>query len=361
VEAGLPEAIWRAAAEKGNAHAVAAWLDEGGGVDARCAEHGSATLLMTAACAGQEAMVRMLLQRGASVNLQNSDGVTALMGAAFKGHTTVVQALLDAKSDASLQTNNGNTALMCAEHSMHTATAQLLRQHATPQTAEAEGRAATSAAHAAVAANTMAAELLGQEAVANTGKGSKKKKAKAAPSAVAAESAAAAPFAGASKPAYVKEGLHEALFCAALGDAQVVTAWLDKGGGVDARCAEQNRVTLLMAAAAGGQEVMVRMLLQRGASVNLQNSFGRPSLMIAAVLGHSTIVQALLDAKADTSLRSIDGSTALICAEQEKHAAVEQLLRQHAKRPAAEEPEARAAAAAAEPLGKEVLNPYPNP
>ena len=76
--------MWLAAAQEGNAHAVVAWLDEGGGVDARCAEHDDATLLMAAAIGGQEVTVGMLLQRGASVNLQSSYGVTALMGAALK-------------------------------------------------------------------------------------------------------------------------------------------------------------------------------------------------------------------------------------------------------------------------------------
>ena len=37
------------AADKGDTHAVAAWLDEGGGVDARCLEElGNPTLLMLA-------------------------------------------------------------------------------------------------------------------------------------------------------------------------------------------------------------------------------------------------------------------------------------------------------------------------
>ena len=125
-------------AQEGDTHAVAAWLDEGGGVDAGCAEHGGMTLLVAAAVGGQEAMVRMLLQRGASVNLQNILGITALMAAATKGHTTTVQALLDAKADASLQDSGASTALMYAEHYKHTETAQLLRQHAKRPTAEAE-------------------------------------------------------------------------------------------------------------------------------------------------------------------------------------------------------------------------------
>ena len=96
MQAALPEGVWRAA-DKGDAQAVAAWLDEGGGVDALCAD--GLTLLMTAALRGQEAMVRMLLQRGAGVNLQASGGFTALINAAFQGHTTIVQALLDTKAD----------------------------------------------------------------------------------------------------------------------------------------------------------------------------------------------------------------------------------------------------------------------
>ena len=112
------------------------------------------TLLMAAAAGGQEAVVRMLLQRGASVNLQTSNGITALMGAALYGQTTVVQVLLDAKADASLQTTEGDTALMVAELYKHTATAQLLRQHAERPTAEAEARAAVTATHVETAAPT---------------------------------------------------------------------------------------------------------------------------------------------------------------------------------------------------------------
>jgi len=145
---GPPEAVWRAAMEKGNAQAVVAWLDEDGGVDARCAEYDGVTLLMAAAVGGHEAMVRMLLQRGASVNLQNSVGSTALMGAAADGHTTIVQALLDAKADASLQATGGITALMAAEHQKHAAAAQLLRQHAKRLTAEEEAAVAHDAAAA---------------------------------------------------------------------------------------------------------------------------------------------------------------------------------------------------------------------
>ena len=136
------------AARQGDTHAVAVWLDEGGGVDAHCAELKGVMLLMAAADGGHEVMVWMLLQRGASVNLQDLFGNTALMAAAASGRTTIVQALLDAKADASLQHEDGRTALMWAEYHKETATAQLLRQHVKRQAAEAEAAVMHSAATA---------------------------------------------------------------------------------------------------------------------------------------------------------------------------------------------------------------------
>ena len=158
----------RRAALEGGAQAVAAWLYEGGGVDAGCAEHHDATLLMAAAGGGQEAVVRILLQRGASVNLQGSDGLTALMCAAYNGHTTIVQALLDAKADTSLQDDKyGWTALEMTKPFKRTATAQVLRQHVEWQAAEAEAKAGASAARAAAAADATAAKSAATAPVAS--------------------------------------------------------------------------------------------------------------------------------------------------------------------------------------------------
>ena len=56
-EAVLGKALYDAALN-GDAHAVAAWLDEGGEVDAGCAERDGATLLLTAATAHGTAATR---------------------------------------------------------------------------------------------------------------------------------------------------------------------------------------------------------------------------------------------------------------------------------------------------------------
>ena len=49
---------------------------------------------MCAAPSGHEGVVDLLLQRGAEINLQSSNGGTALMCAAGNGHERVVDLLL---------------------------------------------------------------------------------------------------------------------------------------------------------------------------------------------------------------------------------------------------------------------------
>jgi len=237
---GLPEDVLLAA-DRGEGQPVVAWLDEGGGVDAQCAESKCMTLLMAAAAQGWVAMVRMLLQRGASVNLQDPNGCNALIGAASTGQTLVVQALLDAKADASLETAKRFTALDLAELYQHTETAQVLQLHDERQAAEAEAKAATAAAE------LLAEEAEEKEAASKAAKPKgKKKKAKAAPpSTDAAGSAAAASSTSAPTPAAAEEGRPEDVTIAATeGTAQAVAASLHEGGDVNARCADVGDASL---------------------------------------------------------------------------------------------------------------------
>ena len=91
----------------------------------------------------------------------------------------------------------------------------------------------------------------------------------------------------------VAEELREALLAAVQkGDAQAVAAWLDEGGGVDAGCAEKSHMTLLIVAANGGHETMVRMYRDRLPLARVLFHIGcliSPSQPVAATeLGTST-------------------------------------------------------------------------
>ena len=104
---------------------------------------------------------------------------------------------------------------------------------------------------------------------------------------------AAASPSDAGEPAVISPTLlpAEILLAAERGELQKVVKWLRKEGPVDALrstatvSGRNTTATLLHAAAAHGQLEMVRELLKRGASVDLQNSVGITALMLAAIHG----------------------------------------------------------------------------
>ena len=110
----LPLDLYGNATEAG----VAAWLREGGSVDARCTSCYDRTLLGSAAGSGNVAMVRWLLEQKASIDLQNSDGCSPLMEAASSPFdaAAVVKLLLDAGADTMLRDSRGQTAAQRARH-----------------------------------------------------------------------------------------------------------------------------------------------------------------------------------------------------------------------------------------------------
>ncbi|KAM9319302.1 M-phase phosphoprotein 8 [Gastrophryne carolinensis] len=72
------------------------------------------TLVMMAAAAGQDDVLRLLIRKGAKINSKQKNGTTALIHAAEKNHLTTVSILLDAGAFVNLQQGTGETALMKA-------------------------------------------------------------------------------------------------------------------------------------------------------------------------------------------------------------------------------------------------------
>ena len=71
-------------------------------------------------------IIRLLIEYGANVNLQDKDGYTALVFASYNGHTEAVKLLLANGADPDLQDNNRRTALMYASHNGHIEIVKLL-------------------------------------------------------------------------------------------------------------------------------------------------------------------------------------------------------------------------------------------
>ena len=77
-------------------------------------EYAGCTLLRASTELVRESFMSVLLDRGADVNVEGSDGGTALMIASLQGHPSCISLLLDRGADVNAKTNNGATALMLA-------------------------------------------------------------------------------------------------------------------------------------------------------------------------------------------------------------------------------------------------------
>ena len=158
----LPDTILQAAKD-GDVAAVQAWLDIKGHIDAR-ESTAQGTLLMAAGVFGQVQLVQLLLGRGASIDLQNNDGLTALICATVNGNHSIVSVLLRAGASADLHAINGKTALEVADRLTRNPSipkeqrqglaeaARLLRQHAAAQTTQKAATTPKGAALKSVAA-----------------------------------------------------------------------------------------------------------------------------------------------------------------------------------------------------------------
>ena len=230
----------------------------------------------------------LLFEAGASRLARNREGDTALGLAARAGREDVVAALLDGAPEAErrqidLPDARGATPLMLALHAGRSAVARrLLDAGAVVDAADIQGETALSEA-----------AFAGEEALG-----------------VALLQKGARP----NDPD--RYGKAPICYAAARGAAGLVGALLDAGVDIDARYGGD--LTALMWAA-GHPDLTateravatVKLLLTRGAKLDLVDDRGRSALMIAAGLNRFETVRALLDAGASKGLRDKKGASAV--------------------------------------------------
>ena len=112
------------AALHGNEAAVKLLL--GKGAKLNLADNEGFTAVSGACGAGHKATVLLLLDNGASINLASKGGATPLSLATQNRHTTVVEQLLDRGAEIDHANNKGATALIIATFKGHTAEVELL-------------------------------------------------------------------------------------------------------------------------------------------------------------------------------------------------------------------------------------------
>ncbi len=104
------------------------------------------------------------------------------------------------------------------------------------------------------------------------------------------------------------------------GDSVLVQQHLEQG-------VDSNELNEALREASGrGHSDVVKLLLDSGAQVNLQDIDGWSSLRVASENGHSYVVKLLLDSGAQVNLRDREGSSSLMLASENGYSDVVKLL-----------------------------------
>ena len=103
-------------------------LEKGADIDAKTTDNGQTALMTAASKRENGAIVTLLLENGAEVNMENDKGATALLVAACTGDSEIVKILLEKGADVNASTQDGLTALLVAGQNGHTAVVRLLEE-----------------------------------------------------------------------------------------------------------------------------------------------------------------------------------------------------------------------------------------
>ena len=108
----IPVGVLFSAIESQSSEMVQLLLDHGGTAQVHPTADGETSALMLASNHGSIEIVKMLLEKGAKVDLHNESKVFALMLAARRGNFEVVKELLERRADVNMKGKGGSTALL---------------------------------------------------------------------------------------------------------------------------------------------------------------------------------------------------------------------------------------------------------
>lgn len=201
-------------------------------------------------------IAKMLVDKGANVNVRGKDNQTPLLKASSKGAAEVTRILLSKGADVNAKGRKGQTALIMSIDNGYSEVAKVLLVHGADVNAtDDQGRTALMCA-ASNKQPGILRMLLEKGADAN-----------------------------------VRSKIGYPALMYAGDDIAAVEILLEKGADVNARA--EDGMTVLMRAAAKGYYPVVNLLLEKGADVNAQDKQGRGAFYWATKFGHVTIAELL--------------------------------------------------------------------
>ena len=273
------------------------------------------------ACQGENvALVKLLVEKGADVNLQNESGLSPLMKAIGSGHVEVTRVLLECGAKTSLKTREGESALMIACRSGNENTEViklLLQQGCAVMDVVISLLVACEAEYIGVVRALLKDSTEPVNVVFNSVKTNMTTKYlgwTALTKASACEHSQVVDILltnGAGINLTSKDG-KSALMVAILNNRQE-TATLLVERGADLNLPGPNGDTALMLTARTGNIQIAHLLLDRGASIDHQNDIGETCLIAACRQHRPEISKLLIERNANVSLRDDRGISAILC------------------------------------------------
>ncbi|PQE08748.1 Ankyrin repeat protein [Rutstroemia sp. NJR-2017a BVV2] len=279
--------LW--AAQSGHEAVVKLLLERGAHLETM--DKSNRTPLSLAARNGYEAVVKLLLERGAHLETMDEWNQTPLLLAAQHGHEAVVKLLLDRGADIEFKGGWNGTPLLQAATNGHEAVVKLLLERgAYIETMDKSNRTPLS----------LAAEH-GHEAVVKL---------------------------LLERDTYLetmnKWNQTPLLLAVQHGHEAVVKLLLDRGADIESNSGWNG--TPLLQAATNGHKAVVKLLLDRGADIEFKGGWNGIPLSQAAKNGHEAVVRLLVEGGTDIEAKDRLGYTPLSLAAKYGHEAVVKLL-----------------------------------
>ncbi|PAA94479.1 hypothetical protein BOX15_Mlig023862g1 [Macrostomum lignano] len=241
---------------------------------------------------GRTDAARVLIDFGASVNLQNSFGISPLYLASKEGHLAVVNLLIDYQADVNIQTVSGSTPVYIASEQGRCFIVQaLIKANVDVNLATTNGITPIW-----IASQSGHHDIVRRLILARADVDAKK------------ISFGSSPLYTASQNGYIR-----------------VVDELIKAQ-ADVNMQENLGATPIYIASQKGHANTVELLINAQADINLQRSSGESPLFIASLMGHGEVVKAILKAQATCDVQESHGVTPLFIASQLNHPEVVRLL-----------------------------------